>query len=970
MVRIVFILFALAIIFPVSAQRYERAEKLANDAYANGDYQKATLLYKQAVIIAGKEFGTKHATYSVALSSYAYMFAYHEINFDRADSLYDLALSVNKHLYTENSPEYVNMLESKVVAHFGKGELVQLVKEYNEVLKKQSAIGDTKFDKGTTLNNYGLILHEVGIYDSAEKVYKNAIEYRRKDLGEQDPYYAQTLSNLGLTYLITGSYEKAEQLYVQVKSIYEKNPGKETEDYAQCINNLGGIYDSQGLTRKALDLYEEALTIREEIFGREHPAFLESFNNAAVAYSTLKMNDLADSLYEESIRLRKIVYGETHPKYATALNNLAVRYNDLGKFAQAFTLYEQVLDIFKRTLGEGHLNCAVALNGMSTSAYGMKDFAKAFALNDQALTIAHNAVGPEHYSPMTMLELRGRLNRDTKNYQEARKCFLEIFQRHQHMIRVSFSSFSESEKLTYIKAVNTSLQNLHDLAFLSVHEQPYITGDQFNALLFQKGLIFYSSQKLKKAIQQSTDSNLKNILKALSEVSDSLAQTWNMTLAETKQKGIDVKNLENRRNELQREISRKASLLPGYQASAEVNQNFTWQMVREKLKEKEAVVEIVRYYQHQDINNSVYAYAALVLLPDKNTFPMLIPLGQASDFEKDYIAYYTNTIKFKVPDTTSYRHFWMPVAKFLKQHKIKKAFVCPDGIYYSINLATLKNPQSNRYACDELDIQLIGNSKDLIVMDRKSLRSDKSWKSNLELFGFPEYGASEKNNPLTERSVQTSGFDSTSRFFDVKGKIIELPGTRKEVENIESIARKNAVKTVSRLQKEASEKEVKAVHNPAVLHIATHGFFMRTADDNRNNPLLRSGLLLAGVENGLKGITTDGEDGVLVAEEALNLQLDSTELVVLSACETGLGEINGSEGVYGLQRSFQQAGAKSVIMSLWNVSDEATQEMMTYFYSDYLSGKDKWTSFSNARKKLRKKYDHPYYWGAFVLIGN
>jgi CHAT domain-containing protein len=128
---------------------------------------------------------------------------------------------------------------------------------------------------------------------------------------------------------------------------------------------------------------------------------------------------------------------------------------------------------------------------------------------------------------------------------------------------------------------------------------------------------------------------------------------------------------------------------------------------------------------------------------------------------------------------------------------------------------------------------------------------------------------------------------------------------------------------------------------------------------------MRSGLLLAGCETP----SPEGEDGVLTAEEAMNLSLENTDLVVLSACETGLGEIQNGEGVFGLQRAFQQAGAKTVLMSLWKVDDTATQIMMTEFYKELLSGKTKRAAFKAAQLSLKAKYPEPYYWGAFVMVG-
>jgi CHAT domain-containing protein len=189
---------------------------------------------------------------------------------------------------------------------------------------------------------------------------------------------------------------------------------------------------------------------------------------------------------------------------------------------------------------------------------------------------------------------------------------------------------------------------------------------------------------------------------------------------------------------------------------------------------------------------------------------------------------------------------------------------------------------------------------------------------------------------------------------------------------------KKNVSTILLQNKEATEENIKALQKPTILHIATHGFFinkipsskvttMQEAEDRSllENPFLRSGLLLAGCQNPQLG----EEDGILSAEEAMNLNLEGTELVILSACETGLGDIQNGEGVYGLQRAFRQAGAKTLIMSLWKVSDEATQLLMVTFYENLLAGKSKREAFKMAQLKLKEKYNEPFYWGAFVMVG-
>jgi CHAT domain-containing protein len=189
--------------------------------------------------------------------------------------------------------------------------------------------------------------------------------------------------------------------------------------------------------------------------------------------------------------------------------------------------------------------------------------------------------------------------------------------------------------------------------------------------------------------------------------------------------------------------------------------------------------------------------------------------------------------------------------------------------------------------------------------------------------------------------------------------------------------------TQSHLQAAATEEAIKSLRNLYLLHIATHGFFLndeqieeggldqKVTENLKFNPLLRSGLLLAGCKQNLSALeeADRAEDGILTAYEAANLNLGNTDLVVLSACETGLGEVRNGEGVYGLQRAFLTAGAKTLLMSLWTVSDEATQVLMTNFYRNWVESGNKRQAFKKAQMELREKYPQPYFWGAFVMVG-
>jgi CHAT domain-containing protein len=225
------------------------------------------------------------------------------------------------------------------------------------------------------------------------------------------------------------------------------------------------------------------------------------------------------------------------------------------------------------------------------------------------------------------------------------------------------------------------------------------------------------------------------------------------------------------------------------------------------------------------------------------------------------------------------------------------------------------------------------------------------------LVGFPEYGGQ---------------------------AITPLPGTKTEVDAISTILKASGYKVTTLMQSAATEAQLKDVRSPELLHIATHGYFLADVESSGSafgvnlenaghNPLLRSGLMLAGAGLTLSGASspnlTSNDNGILTAYEAMNLDLEGTQLIVLSACETGLGEVKAGEGVYGLQRAFLVAGADALIMSLWKVDDNATQQLMKYFYTNWIRLRNKQKAFKQAQVQLMTKYKGPYYWGAFVMMG-
>ena len=373
------------------------------------------------------------------------------------------------------------------------------------------------------------------------------------------------------------------------------------------------------------------------------------------------------------------------------------------------------------------------------------------------------------------------------------------------------------------------------------------------------------------------------------------------------------------------------------------------------IERNEVAIEMVRYrYFNHDFTDSVI-YAGLYLKSNTNK-PKAILLRDGKKMETRFFKFYRNAITGKVPDEISYRIFWEPI-----QNEIGQAatiYLSADGIYNQINLEAIPTPDG-KYIIDNANIVLVSNTKDLYLRKISGKLS------------LPENTASMFGNPTFYLTASASM------------SVASLPGTEKEVNQVQYMLKQKGWVTAEFVENSASEENLKGINNPKIFHIATHGFYRPTAqltlEDElqgneamlNQNPLMRTGLLLKGAGDLMEktAFNYNMENGILTAYEAMNLNLDKTDLVVLSACETGLGDLEAGEGVYGLQRAFLVAGAKVLIMSMFKVDDDATQKLMLIFYQKWLNSGNLRQSFIEAKKELRVDYQDPIYWGAFMMIG-
>jgi CHAT domain-containing protein len=616
----------------------------------------------------------------------------------------------------------------------------------------------------------------------------------------------------------------------------------------------------------------------------------------------------------------------------------------MGEYAQAEPLYQQALQIRKATLGENHPDYAKSLNNLAVLYQNMGKYAQAEPLLQQA--------------------------------QDIRIRQLES----------TFPSLSEKEKEQFLATFEDEFESFHSFALR--RGNPALAQRQYNNALLLKGILLQSATQLRSRVLASADAALLATFERWETYKRQWLNAINLTIAERQQRGLDITALENTINELEKDLSRRSD------AFAENKRRVTWQDVQKRLQPNQAAVEIVRFRLYDKQWKDTVRYAALVLTPQLKQ-PQVVVLPHGDLMEARGTQGYRAAVaalrgvgvateeESTMPADSLYRLFWQPIQQTLDSlGGCRTVYLSPDGAFHQINLLTLPHPRGG-YLADVIDLRIVGSTRDL-VQPRKAASAAQP----AALFGFPDYAAAPKAAGGDEllAAATASGY-ATYRALERTGNISPLPGTRTEVANISNIMRQQNIAHQVWQETAASEAQLRSLRSPRVLHIATHGFFEATAEQHPErlslsglggerafeNPYLRCGLYLAGAQHSLQNraqIPAGTNDGILTAYEAASLRLDGTELVVLSACETGLGVSKNGEGVYGLHRAFQTAGAQAVIYSLWKVADEQTQELMSDFYRRWLvEKKSKRQAFNEAQAALRQKHPAPYFWGAFVLVG-
>ena len=832
---------------------------------------------------------------------------------------------------------------------------------------------------------YAMSLHELSInnyflgnYSEAIRLGTEALEISKKVIGTKHPDYATLLSDLAEYYVHFGNYGEAIRLGTEALDILKQIVGTEHPNYATTLSNITTYYAYLGDYDKAIRLETEGLGIRKRILGTEHPDYAMSLNDLAIDYSALGNYDKAVRLGTEAMEIRKRIYGIEHPYYARALGNLANYYAHLGNYGEAIRLGTEAMEIRKKILGVEHPDYAWSLGSLAGYYSILGKDGEAIRMGTEALKINKKILGTEHPHYATSLGnlalYYSNLDNNIEAYLYIEKC-IESFQT--HILK------EIAEQSSYLKKVFWGeLERLYT-QILPSYVYKYKNAESIAELydktcLFAKGLLLNSDIELRKLILESGDSILIDKYNALS----TNINIYNKLIEKPiNERFMNADSLNNVIQQQEMELARESKVYGDYTR----NLTSTWKDVRNHLGTDDIAIEFIDF---PILGTDSIVYAALTLKKDYES-PHMVTL-----FEKKQLkavpesAYYTQT--------DIYDLIWKPLEEELEN--VHNIYFASSGELHRIGIeyipANLTENISDRYSLHRL------SSTRQLALIQDNTKGEKSI-----LYGGINYD--ENNSAVLDTSTSFVGgvrginviYRSNVDSLLLRSSYEYLEGTKMEVDQIANQMKQHQIHYQYYSGSDGSEESFKKLDGtrPKVMHIATHGFYLTEEEAKLSNfarphmelmmgdnqragrlvedkPMTRSGLLFSGCNHAIhhEQIPDGVEDGILTAQEISTLDLRGLDLVVLSACQTALGDIASGEGVFGLQRGFKKAGAKTIVMSLWKVDDEATRILMVELYKNLMSGKSKQQSLKDAQKYLRKydngKYDKPEYWASFIML--
>ena len=801
------------------------------------------------------------------------------------------------------------------------------------------------------LHNLSEAYRALGQFESADSLNLEALELSRGAYGAE---HAETLDCLNTRAQLLkdlGDLGAAKDVQEQVLSISRRAMGAQHPRTATYLNNLASLVADLGDLRSAIRLQRESQSIRERVFGKNSPAILTNLNNLARLYSAINDTARARELYQQALAIAKQNLGARHPLTATVLHNLALQSASGGDLQAAARGFEQALEIHRYSYGHQSPRTLAVQLQLARVKIQSGELARALPLLKALLSQSESGAGGQSVASDVLLELgfayslQGEFEQARAACQKAarqlRERLGEDHQRtassHRYLAFIELLAGNPGQALTLeqrsLDGTEAFLSNV--LSFtseeqrLSYHQtlspfdllatladsgsDPKVDRLLARTVVRHKGLILDSLLEDMQLARHSQNPAAGKALQRLRAIREQLSQQ------------LDGQKVEPA---LKEEAAKLESVLAGLGADMGQPRRALQVTVAQIQKTLPPTTVLVDFVQYQSLSreSAETHYGAIVLSRDGLDW---VSLGPAEAIEALVRRYRRGVRRGNGANLAVlqklHRVLWQPLQSKLPA-ELDSVVLSPDGALNFVSFATLVSDKQ-KFLAEEYTLSYVASARDLL----RTGRADKARQALL--LGDPSFSS-----------------NSASSSFEA------LPGTSQECQQLSTMMKKSGLTVELKLGAEATEKSLRGIDSPRLLHLATHGFFLSSRSVRRKkqrtlgqqvgstpvNPMQRSGLALAGASEALRGwkqgAPRRAEDGLLTAQEVAGLNLQGTWLVTLSACETGIGESRSGEGVFGLRRGFAQAGARNLLLTLWPIADEETAAFMQEFYQLALAG--------------------------------
>ncbi|UCG60430.1 MAG: CHAT domain-containing protein [Candidatus Zixiibacteriota bacterium] len=957
--------------------------RLANVYRFMDRFEESDSFYVRAAELRGAIFGSAHPEVAEVLYYRGQLQQLNLMNYVQAESLYYAAFDIRQRTLDTLHPDFAEIVYRMGAVSKNEQKYQEAEAYAHRALPLIETIFGTEYPRYYhTIKLLANLFDDQGQFMEAMPLYQQTKLLAAKIYGESSLPLATAFRDVGFLYYRLGSFDKAETEFMRALEIYRQVRGERSPGVADVMGDLALIYHGQGRYDEAIEMFQQALSILGEFPEQDtsETNAVAKLNLAMVYYDAQRLEQ-AETNQEEALALLEALFGPRYSSIAIGLSNLGLIYKALHRYSEADSVLRLSIEIGEEALGPQNPGLAHALNNLANLYTHMGKYDQARPIQERAVSILETALGPQHPEVAKFRKDLGRLYACAGMSAESRDSYDKFIDWSQRYLENVFPYSSEQQKLVWISKYPIVDPTVFSLALKD--KAPSSRKLALEMLLKSKAMVIEAVMAEKQAAYCHYDDEILVELDRLNEINsliaslslaggyyiDSVATLYKMKDSIEVALSLHCSEFSDALAARRFEVGDIVSLIP--------NGAVLWEFVRYQPANLDMSVtgddklEPPRYLAFT-VNRT--GNVKLKDLGDAHRIDSLIITAREMIYKAQPQIYSAaaRIAEQRLNEVTRqlYDLLFAPLSSAESD-----IYVSPDGLLNLLPLEILVLPDGS-YAIEKYRISYLSSGRDLIKQ-KGYMESE----GEILLFADPDFDGTATRTIISD---ELFGPDMRGNTDCLDQRFNPLPYSRTEASSVAACFRNaNATSLRERYGTMASEESLKDLTTaPKVIHLATHGFFCESVDTSielLNNPLLRSGLVLTGANRTISGERDDStmtEDGILTALEVSGLNLVGTDLAVLSACESGVGEFVNGEGLFGLRRAFQHAGVETIVMSLWSVPDKETSELMDGFYRRWLAGSSRRDALRESalevlrQSRAKRGCGHPLLWGGFILAGN